>query len=136
MVKNTLKSNERIKHKRIIQRLFIGANSFAVYPIRIAYFITQLPSNSPIQILVSAPKKRLKKATQRNYVKRIVREAYRTNKHPLINTLNEKNIQLAVLIMYTGTSDVQSQLIHDKIIVSLQRLTELVQTTETTTDNL
>jgi ribonuclease P protein component len=135
MVENTLKNKERIKHKRIIQRLFIGANSFAVYPIRIAYFFTQLPSKSPIQIMVSAPKKRLKKATQRNYVKRILREAYRTNKHPLINVLNEKKMQVAVLVMYTGTSDIQSEIIRDKIIVSLQRLTEFIQSTETTTDN-
>jgi ribonuclease P protein component len=136
MANNTLKSNERIKHKRIIQALFIGANSFALYPIRVAYFATQLPSKTPIQILVSAPKKRLKKATERNHVKRIIREAYRLNKHSLIKILNENNIQLAVLIMYTGTSEVEPQLIHDKIILSLQRLTALMPTTQTTTNNL
>ena len=40
-----------------------------------------------VSILISVPKKRFKHAVKRNQVKRQVREAYRLNKHILIDSL-------------------------------------------------
>lgn len=50
----------------------------------------------PVSILVSVPKKRFRHAVDRNRMKRLVREAYRTNKHVLWNTLEGKDYRLAV----------------------------------------
>lgn len=50
----------------------------------------------PVSILVSVPKKRFRHAVDRNRMKRLVKEAYRTNKHVLWNTLEGKDYRLAV----------------------------------------
>ena len=50
----------------------------------------------PVAVLVSVPKKRFRHAVDRNRMKRLVREAYRLNKHILWNALEEKDIRLAL----------------------------------------
>lgn len=43
-------------------------------------------------ILISVSKRRFKRAVKRNRVKRQIREAYRVNKHELLNVLAEKAV--------------------------------------------
>ncbi|MBC7390935.1 MAG: ribonuclease P protein component, partial [Opitutaceae bacterium] len=53
-----------------------GSNIF-IYPIRFQFFFnSELPSTGP-QILFSVSKRNFKKATDRNLIKRRMREAYR-----------------------------------------------------------
>ena len=53
------------------------------------------------QILISVPKKNIKKAVDRNYTKRIIREAYRINKAEIKHLLNNP---IGVIIKYNKTS--------------------------------
>mgnify|MGYP006130871163 CR=1 FL=1 len=55
----------------------------------------------PIQLLITVPKKKIKKAVDRNYIKRIIREIYRLNK-PEIHSLVSKPIE--IIIRYNKTS--------------------------------
>ena len=50
----------------------------------------------PVSVLVSVPKKRFRHAVDRNRMKRLVREAYRLNKHILWEALEGKEYKLAV----------------------------------------
>ena len=50
----------------------------------------------PVSILVSVPKKRFRHAVDRNRMKRLVREAYRLNKHILWEALEEKDFRLVL----------------------------------------
>ena len=54
---------------------------------------------SPFQVLISVPKRKIKKAVDRNYLKRCVREVVRKNKELLICQENvaEKSVHFAII---------------------------------------
>lgn len=105
---------ERLNSKLIIDKLFAGGNASTVaFPMRIVYMRVPLREKDgvedgetkaenvnntepPVSILVSVPKKRFHHATDRNRMKRLIREAYRLNKHLLWETLKDKEYKLAV----------------------------------------
>lgn len=77
------RKEEKIVGKNRIDSLFIEGKSFVAFPLRVVYLKTELSLSSPLSVLVSVPKKRIKSAVKRNRIKRQVREAYRLNKHYL-----------------------------------------------------
>ena len=85
----TFSKEERLCSKKLIERLFAGGNrSFPAFPLRVVYMPLSADENpTDVSILISVPKKRFKHAVKRNQVKRQVREAYRLNKHILIDSL-------------------------------------------------
>ncbi|MBQ8710765.1 MAG: ribonuclease P protein component [Bacteroidaceae bacterium] len=103
---NGLTKTERLTSQLVIDRLFAGGNaSMAAFPLRIVYMQMEKQEGSqqldgvqqpPVSILVSVPKKRFRHAVDRNRMKRLVREAYRLNKHILWNALQKKNFRLAI----------------------------------------
>jgi ribonuclease P protein component len=54
---------------------------------------------SPFQVLISVPKRKIKKAVDRNYLKRCMREVVRKNKELLICQENvaEKSVHFAII---------------------------------------
>ena len=87
--RHTLHKSERLSSKKLIERLFGGGNkSFPAFPIRVVYMYLEPEENpSDVSILISVPKKRFKHAVDRNRVKRQIREAYRHQKHILLEAL-------------------------------------------------
>jgi len=81
---------ERLCSKKLIERLFSGGHkSFPVFPLRVVYMpLLADESEADVTILISVPKKRFKHAVKRNHVKRQIREAYRLNKHILVDALH------------------------------------------------
>lgn len=78
----TFRKTERVTGLKRIEKLFGSGKSFMAYPLRIVYVYRALSVNqAAVAICVSVPKKRLKRAVHRNRIKRLVREAYRLNKH-------------------------------------------------------
>ena len=61
-------------------------------------------------------------ASQRNHVKRLIREAYRIQKPLLLNSLQQKNKTINLMLVYTLPSILSFTEIEDKISVTLQRL--------------
>ena len=51
-------------------------------------------------ILISVPKKRFKHAVKRNQVKRQVREAYRRNKHILLDVLKAQETPVKMIMAF------------------------------------
>ncbi len=60
-------------------------------------------SESPIQFTVSVSKRKFKRAVDRNRVKRQIREAYRLNKAPLFEKLNQSQKKYAWMVIFTGS---------------------------------
>jgi ribonuclease P protein component len=78
--------------------------------------------DAPVKLLVSVSKRNFKNAVDRNRIKRIIREAYRKNKHILYNTQNREAKTLLLGLIYTPKSIPDYKELERKIILILQRL--------------
>jgi len=79
----TYPKNERLKSKTTIDLLFSDGKSVSKYPLRLVYRAGEAEADEKIKLGVSVSKKYFKKAVDRNYFKRVLRETYRLNKHLL-----------------------------------------------------
>lgn len=102
----TLRKEERISSRKLIERLFAGSGSRAMsaFPIRMVYLMCdrQTDDEPQAQMLVSVPKRHFKRAVKRNRVKRQVREAFRKNKHLLtqrMDAMPQKTMAVAFIWM-------------------------------------
>ena len=71
----------------------------------------------PFQVLVSVPKRKIKKAVNRNYLKRCIREVIRKRKTLLIQANNSTESTVLYAVVYNSTeildfSDLEKHLIH------------------------
>ena len=93
--------SERLSLKNDIDNLFDKGQSFISYPLRIIYLPDSVESSAEpgISVLVSVPKRRIKRAVKRNRLKRLIRESFRLNKDTLTNTheLNGKRLHIAFM---------------------------------------
>ncbi|QYJ69012.1 ribonuclease P protein component [Flavobacterium litorale] len=86
----TYPKHEKLKSKTTIDRLFTEGKTVAKYPLRLVYVpITHIKGGGTLQMGVSVSKKHFKKAVDRNYFKRVLRETYRLNKHILTDKITE-----------------------------------------------
>ncbi len=97
---NSFKKNEKLCSKIEIERLFTKNNIIKNYPIKILWNTTYYSENIPAKILISVPKKRIKRAVDRNLLKRRMREVFRLNKNQLYDKINERKIQLSIVIIF------------------------------------
>lgn len=91
-------------------------------PFLIYYQITTLPEAVPVQVLATVSKRKFAKATDRNLIKRRIKEAYRVNKLPLYQKLISANKQLALAILYNEKKITSFNDIESKIKVALSEL--------------
>ena len=96
----TLSKEERLSWKRYIDLLFEKGQSFVAFPLRVVYLPLEEEMSAPVSILISVPKKKFKRAVNRNLIKRQVREAYRVRKYDLIDPLTEKNKRMLIAFLY------------------------------------
>ena len=86
----TYPNHEKLKSKTTIDSLFSEGKSVSKYPLRLVYVENTEPNAEVIKMGVSVSKKYFKKAVDRNYFKRLLRETYRLNKAILLEN-NDKN---------------------------------------------
>lgn len=78
---------EKLKNKKFFEQLFSEGNSIGSFPVKLLYIKTVFDDDTIFKVGVVAPKKKFKSAVKRNKVKRLLREAYRTNKHLIFNNI-------------------------------------------------
>ena len=118
----TLKKDERLRKKQIIDDLFSTGKTFHIYPFTVVWKNTEQDLKFPAQILFSVPKKKFRKAVDRNKIKRLLREAYRKNKDHLYKTLDKSENKCVFAIIYTANEILPYIEIEQKIISVLKRL--------------
>ena len=116
---------ERLKNKVEIESLFSEGNRFFEYPFNVIWKVDS-NSDSTLKMAVSVPKKKIPNATDRNKIKRLVREAFRKNKTIIQQPLEAKDVKLHLMLIYSQSNIMSMSEIEDKISVTLQRLAEQV----------
>ncbi|WP_439880416.1 ribonuclease P protein component [Pontibacter sp. MBLB2868] len=115
----TFSKEEHLCSKRLIALLFSKGSSFNLYPLRFIIYSPQEMSPGTPQVLLSVSKRYFKRATDRNRLKRQMREAYRLHKHIL--TRNPEQAPLLLGILYIGKEKKTFQSIQKKLISGLER---------------
>lgn len=89
-----LPKNERLHSKKSIKELFDKGSSFFLYPFKVLHLTVGSEDPETNLVLFSVSKRKIKNATDRNYVKRRIKEAYRLNKSLLFSSETKKMIGL------------------------------------------
>ena len=123
--KLTLSKVERLNSRILFERLFTGGSkSLPAFPLRIVYMPVEGENLPAATILISVPKKRFKRAVKRNRVKRQVREAYRKNKHILLDALKSSGQKIAVAFIWLDNELHESADVEAKVVKLLQLTAE------------
>ena len=102
--------------------LFSEGNSVSKFPLRLVYVENKEPNAELMKMGVSVSKKYFKKAVDRNYFKRVLRETYRLNKHLLIDNLEKP---YAFMFFYQTKERLSYQEIEEKTIQLFQKFNEI-----------
>ncbi len=120
--KYSFKKAERLCEKKSIGQLFKTGRSFFHYPFKVVFLPLNEQANYPAKILISVPKRNFKRAVDRNRLKRLIREAYRKNKHLLYGEGKDQSSVYLISFIYTATQLLDYQTIEKKIILALQQI--------------
>lgn len=120
---------ERITGERRIESLFTQGSSFMAYPFRVVWQIRNERPAASVSVLISIPKKRLKRAVDRNRMKRLTREAYRLHKQHLSGELPAGEGHLDVAFIYVKDEPSDYVTVEKGIRKAIRELGVTIQTT-------
>lgn len=109
--------NEKLKSKKTIERLFLEGKSVTKFPLKLFFLPTESVDEVKIKAAVSVSKRNFKTAVHRNRIKRLLREAYRLNKHLLVEKTDQN---YAIMVLYIGKEMPEFDAIDKKMKTLLQ----------------
>ncbi len=122
----TFKKEERLCSKKLLDQLFSSGSSFLVYPFKVVYLREVLPVNYPSQVVIVVPKRRFRRAHDRNLIKRRIREVYRLHKHNLLYSfLKEHNMQILLSLQYVGKEIADFKMMDKKLQAVFRQLNKI-----------
>lgn len=107
---------EKLTGKKKIEELFQNGSSIFLHPFLLKFNSTD---EAVHRILIAVPKKKIKRAVDRNLIKRRIREAYRLNKHVVYG---EPARFYHVGLIYQDTKALAYTEIEEKLVILLKRL--------------
>lgn len=115
IMKYTLGKEERLKSRKLIERLYEEKNSVKVFPLRMIFLQTKHTSDFPAQVGVSVSKRNFKSAVDRNRIKRLMRESYRLQKEIVYDNLDKPYV---FMISYLG----KQECTYDEMFSKMEKL--------------
>lgn len=126
----TFTKEERLCRKSYLDALFQSGSSFFIYPLAVHFLeITEEKLPFPAQVVFSVPKRRFKRAVDRNLLRRRLKEAYRLNKAKFYEDLAGSNKQIVFLVSYSANSPLPYAQLEKTLVKVMQRLAANAQTT-------
>ena len=119
----SLPASARIKSKKVMDRLFEKGSGLWQSPFRMVFSTIPYNEEQPVKVAVSAPKRKMKKAVDRNRMKRLMREAFRLNKQPILDFCRQHQTGFAILFISQCNTLLSFRKTEEKIIILLRRLT-------------
>ncbi|MDE6226797.1 MAG: ribonuclease P protein component [Muribaculaceae bacterium] len=137
----TLGKGEKLRHRTLVESLFAKGESLYDFPFRLTWrlipraeledsFRCEVPGPiDPIQMLITVPKKKRRRAVDRVLLRRRIREAYRLNRLPLrdlVESLPGK-CTLTLAFIYIHDKNTDYALIERKMKSLLRKVAEKIQ---------
>ena len=120
----TLRKDEKLRHRSLVERLFSEGRSAYAYPLRVVWqtytpeelernFRTGVPPRvGAVQMLITVPKKKRRHAVDRVLMRRRIREAYRLERQALKERVENKEdmrlLDMAFVYIATTNEDFQT----------------------------
>ncbi len=121
----TFSRAERLKSRKIIAELFRRGQTFGQYPLRLFWLpLPQDRMDAPVQAAFSVPRRKFKRAVDRNRIKRQMREAYRLQKPALYRRLEGHPDACALMLLYVGKEKLPYADIQRAMRKAIRRLSE------------
>jgi len=123
-MKNTLSKSDRLTCRDTISQIYDAGKHLNDYPFKIVWL--KEDGEAGLKAVFSVPKRKFKRAVDRNQIKRKLREAYRKHKHDCQKATISQNTRVSLFLIYLGKDIPQSEIVDDKIILLLNRLTKKI----------
>ncbi len=101
---NSYSKKERLKSKKIIEKVFEEGQSISAFPLKLIYLQTDFNDGVSLKTGVSVPKRLHKNAVDRNRIKRLIREVYRLNKSKYFNNSSTPYAFMILYLSKDGTT--------------------------------
>jgi len=98
----TLAQARKLKSREAISALFERGTATKSWPLIAQHLEWELPGQVPSQVAFNVSKRRFPRAVDRNRVKRLLREAWRHERHGLDAALENANLRWAMVFLYVG----------------------------------
>ncbi len=99
-----LKKNERLKSTKTIDALFNKGKFVSYGRLILKYSLRDVAENKPsLKVGVTVSSKKFKKSTDRNFVKRIMRESFRLKKQVFKDSLSPLRQGMDMMFIYNHT---------------------------------
>lgn len=122
-----LPKSDRLYSRKEINELFENGHAIFAYPIKAVYIISELNNNNVSKAAFSVSKRNFKKAVDRNYYKRLLRESYRLNRNNLTSKLAENNKKLSIMFIYSVAKHNDYNLIENGMLKILQLIEKNIE---------
>ena len=101
--KHTYGKDQKLKSVLVFERVFTEGEKIKAFPILARHTTSSFDANVPFQVATTVSKRIFRKAVSRNRIKRLLREAWRLEKHRLETDWTKGDPQGALVLIYVGS---------------------------------
>ena len=121
----TLGRNERIKSRKQTEEIFASGKKIHAGFLKVNYLVKE-KTDVPLLFGVGVSSKTFRKATERNRLKRLIRESYRVQNLSLKEQVSTEQKQLVLFFVFTGKTIPSFDAVSENMRSILSRLVKTV----------